>query len=228
MLDRCSGGDFYKSIAKGAVGKMKRTTATIMGLAALVVMLALSAFSAGAAQASLFLWTGSLPALLLALAQGQQKFQLFAGGPIITCKHAHFHGTITEERSEKQVVIGEYLTCEAFGSKVKVSPAEYELKANETVKVLKPITIEAALLCKVVVLTTGNENLSRIRYLKDILSTELPRLLLHAEVENITSDTTNLGGGEALCGTPGEHKTGIYRGLLLVWAHGAGALLWHA
>ncbi len=209
---------------------MKRMTTTAMGLAALVMMLALSAFSAGAAQAHLFLWSGSLPALLLILNEGLQKFQAtLPSGPVVTCKHAYFHGLITEARQLTVKVVGEYTKCEAFGKStgVKVSTAEYELNADGTASVLKPITIEAAGACKIDIASGSNQNLSTISYLLDIFSPEIHRLLAHADVEKITSTVLSLGGGEGLCGVLGESKEGVYHGLLLAWVHGPGNLLWH-
>lgn len=206
---------------------MKRVTTTVTGLLALVVMLALGVFSAGAAQAHVFLTSGSLPALLLVLSEGLQKFKAEekSGGPVVTCSHAGFHGIISQAVTEKITVVGAYSKCEAFGKSngVKVSTAEYELNANGTVTVLKPITIEVAGVCKIDI--PGNQSLQAITYLLDKFSPEIHRILAHADVEKITSNVLNLGGG-VLCGEAGEHTDGLYHGLLLAWVHGSGGILW--
>jgi hypothetical protein len=202
---------------------MRRITKVAMALGAI---LALGVFSAGAAQAHTFLVTGvTLPALLLALAEGPQVFRAIEGGGIVTCAHARFHGKVEKESQETQKLVGEYLTCEAFGLKATVTPAEYELNANETVSVInKTIVIKpAGNICEIKIEPiAANQNLKKIKYLVDPNSVS-KRLLVDVEVEKITS--TVVGGGGA-CGAEGEHKEGLYNGKLLAFVHNGGNLIW--
>ncbi len=205
---------------------MKRTATSVVGLVSLVALLVLGVFSAGAAQAHTFLWTGALPGLLLALSDNSQIFQATESFPAaVVCKHARFHGVVTKESSEHQIVVGEYSKCEAFGKAATITPVEYELNANETVSVInKTIQVNVpAIPCVIHIEPSArNQALSRIRYLIDPNS-EGTRLLLHAEVEKIHS---RILGGAGLCGPEGLHTDGLYRGLLLAWVHGSGSLSW--
>lgn len=202
---------------------MKRTTTSVMGLAALVAMLVLGVFSAGSAQAHVFLTLGTLPALLLVLGDGLQVFTAVEGGPQVKCKHARFHGKVTTESQLTQTVVGTYTGCEAAGFEATVSPAEYELNANETVSILNKTIVITVKTVNCSIAVAPQNTLKGIRYLKDIRSPEIPRLLAHVEVEKIVS---TIVGGSGLCGAEGEHETGLYRGLLLAWVEAGGSIHW--
>ena len=199
---------------------MKRMTTTVMGLSALVVMLVLGVFSAGVAQAHTFEFSGATPSLLLILGDGPQLFAVTPNVEII-CSHVRLDGKINTAKQVTVKVAGNYTGCEALGFAVSITEAEYELSAEETVSVLKGILIEVAGICVIHIFTTNNQNLSKIRYLVDPLSSL--RILAHAEVEKIHSIV--LGGG-SLCGGEGLHNAGVYRGLLLAWVHSPGTLKW--
>ncbi len=204
---------------------MKRTATSVVGLMSLVALLVLGVFSAGAAQAHTFLWTGALPGLLLALSDGPQFFRFTEGGAAFTCKHARFHGVVTKESSETQKVVGQYSKCEAIGSELIITPVEYELSANETVSIVNKtvqLSIPVAKCTIDIEPSARNQALSKIRYLIDPNSVGT-RLLLHAEVEKLHSIIL---GGAGLCGPEGLHTDGLYRGLLLAWVHGSGTLSW--
>jgi hypothetical protein len=201
---------------------MRRITKAAMALGAI---LALGVVFAGGAQAHTFLWTGTTPALLLILADGVQTFTAEPGGGQVQCKHARFDGKVQKEAQETQTVVGTYTGCTAFGLAAKVSTAEYELNANETVSVInKTIVIEVpTAACKIEIEPNArNKNLSKIRYLVDPNSGGT-RLLAHAEVEKIHSIIV---GGGTTCGQEGLHTEGVYRGLLLAWVDAAGTLSW--
>ncbi len=199
---------------------MKRTSTTVTGLAALVAVLVIGMCSAGAAQAHTFLWTGALPSLFLALADGPQLFIPVPGGPGVICKHLRFHGTILAESQLTQTAIGEYSKCEAIGKPVTVTPAEYVFSADETIAITgKSILITVPGVCT---FHFGPIITNRIRYLVDPNSGGT-RLLTHVEAENL--HVVILGGG-GVCGPEGLHTEGTYRGLLLEWAHGSGTLSW--
>lgn len=204
---------------------MKRISTTIMGLAALVAMLVLGAFSAGAAQAHTFSWTGTTNSLLLVLADGPQSFTAIPGGNPVVCKHAHLDGTVKNGSQLTVTVLGQYTGCTAFlGFAATVTPVEYEISADETVSVInKSILIEVPELKCIIHIApiANNQNLSKIRYLVDPSSSE--RLLAHAEVAKIHSVIL---GGAGSCGAEGLHTEGEYRGLLLAWVHGSGSLSW--
>jgi hypothetical protein len=203
---------------------MKRTT-TATGLLTLLAMLVLGAFSAGSASAHDFSWTGPLPGLVLVLSDNPQFFEASPGFSI-TCKHFGGHGIATNGKlmTTKTIVItGLFSQCEAVGGfAAKVSPAEFELSAEETVGVIgKPIVITIpGVNCSIKVSNGGaNAALKTIRYLKDPLNSSA--ILAHVEVSKIVS----FGSG-GICGEPTEEKPiGLYRGLLLAFIHG-GIIRW--
>ncbi len=203
---------------------MKRRSTTVMGLAALVVMLVLGVFSAGAAQASRFLWTGALPGLLLVLAQGPQSFIWIPGGSSLVCKHARLHGKVEKESQLTQRFVGLYTGCEEFGFAVTFSPVEYEVSAEGKESIVsKTLVLEIPLAgCKIKVAPNGNQNLGKVRYLADPNSGGT-RLSTHFEVDKIDSV---IEGGGGLCGPEGLHTEGSYRGLILEFVHGSGAYGW--
>jgi hypothetical protein len=203
---------------------MKRATTTAMGLAALVAMLALGAFSAGSASAHEFLWTGPLPGLLLVLSTNTQVFEVVPGLFQVKCKHFIGHGILSNGSSmaiKTSKITGHYFECEVTGgSKAEISEVEYELNAEGTVGVIgKPIVISAlgAAKCSVKVNNGApNNKLSSLTFLN--LSSDL---LVHVNVSKITS----LGSG-GVCGTAGVEQTeGTYVGLLLSLVD-SGTLQW--
>ncbi len=197
----------------------------ITGASTLGAILVLGVCFAGGAQAHTFLWTGALPSLLLALSEGTQFFEAIPGGGAVTCKHARFHGVLTSESTAMQRVVGTYTGCEAFGNKATVTPAEYELSAEESVSVInKTISIEVPVAaCKILIApVAANQGLKAIKYLLDPNSNDT-RLLLDVNVAKIAS---TIEGGGGACGAVGGHTEGIYTGRLLVWADAAGTLKW--
>ena len=126
-----------------------------------------------------------------------------------------------EESQLTQKLVGEYTGCTAFGSSATVSPAEYELSADETVSIINKTIVITVKVAGCSIEVKPQNNLKGIRYLIDPNSGNT-RLLAHAEVEKIVS--TTIGGGTT-CGGEGEHTAGLYRGLLLALVDG-GALSW--
>jgi hypothetical protein len=200
---------------------MRRIISAALSLGAI---LALSVVFAGGAQAHTFLATGALPALLLILSDGPQTFTAIPNGASVVCRHARFHGKVEKEAQLTQIVVGEYSKCEAFGFPASVSPAEYELSADETVSVInKNIVIKvAAAGCEIEIGPSNNKGLGKIRYLVDPQAST--RLLAHVEVQNIHS--TIKGGGGITCGAEGAHTEGRYLGLVLAWLDSGGTLSW--
>jgi hypothetical protein len=198
---------------------MQRIISAALSLGAI---LALGVVLAGGAQAHTFLVTGvTPPALLLVLADGPQSFTAIPEGGKVTCTHARFHGTVTKESQLTQVIVGEYTGCTAFGSAATVTPAEYELNADETVSIINK-TIRISVKVAKCSIDVAPQTLNKIRFLKDP-SAPTTRILAHAEVEKITS---TIQGEGTLCGTKGVHTEGEYQGLLLAWVEAGGSIQW--
>jgi hypothetical protein len=195
---------------------------TIPGLA-IAAMLVLGVF-AGSAEAHLFLWSGAVPSLVLALSENTQIFQAEAGGAEVKCTMAKFHGKIVSARSLTQVLTGLYTGCVGpLSAPATVTGVEYEFNADETVSVInKIITISIpAAGCEIVV--GPQSNLHAVKYTLDPNSGD-KALLVNA---NAVSISNTIKGGGGLCGAEGHHTNGTDSGLALVFVDAGGILIWH-
>ncbi len=168
-----------------------------------------------------FLWTGSLPGLVLVLSQNLQTFATEPEGPRIICKTFKGHGILSKGAAmtaKEMTVTGNYTGCEALGAKAEASSAEILLNSDGSLAVAKSIVITVpTAACSIKISNEGaNGNLKTIKYLN------LPQeILAHVELVKVTS----LASG-GLCGTAGEEKpNGSYNGLLLLLVHG-GVIKW--
>jgi len=182
---------------------------------ALVAVFAVSAISVSSASAQLFLAHpnpgNTFPLLILALAQGVQRFTTSAG--TIECKHLTGHGIAEVLRSLHQLVTVSYSGCTAFGLAATVNTIKYLFSAHGLVSLENTATI-TAIGCVVTVPSAKNQNLHSILYLNTGND-----ILIHSDVNGITSFGTG-----ATC-TYAEESAGFYRGLALVFAHG-GSVHW--
>lgn len=199
------------------------------GLLTFVAMIAVGAFSAGLASAApQFLWTGSLPGLVLALSTGKQVFTSQPGGTPIECEHFGGHAIASNGKAmtTKEVTLtGRYTKCKAAGIfNATVSPAAFLLNADGSVAIIgQPIVISIeGINCSLKITNSNNgaapnNNLKTIKYLNE----NAAAILAHAEVKGIVSLSS---GGE--CGEVGIEKTeGEYKGLFLAVVDG-GVLQW--
>jgi hypothetical protein len=205
---------------------MKRPI-TATGLLTLVAMILVGVFSTGSASAvSVFLWTGSLPGLVLVLSTNKQVFTSQPGGTPIECEHFGGHAIASNGKAmtTKEITLtGLYTKCLASGSlPATVTPAEFLLNADGSVAILKPLVISISVIeCSLKISSSSggagpNSNLKTLKYLN-----EPKAILAHAEIKGITSLSS---GGE--CGPAGEEKkAGEYTGLFLALVHG-GTLQW--
>jgi hypothetical protein len=202
---------------------MRRTTKAAFGLVVLAAMLVLGAFSAGTASASLFLYTGPLPAKILFLSDNTQILKVENTSEESVVKCAHFGGEVLAPANSMSAttlkIDGAYHTCKiGAGTTVSVSPIEYEVTASGLVNVLKAITIAAVNGICTVKVPSGSENAANKALEKLLfLNNSNGDLLIHSDTNGIHSTTV---GGAGACGKEGvEHTEGSYTGLVLVWAH---------
>lgn len=209
---------------------MKRAM-TAMGLGTLAVMAVLGVFSVGSASAQtlfLFLWTGPLPGLLLFLNDNLQIFHPIGGASFeVFCEHFGGHGILSNGSAMWQStgkITGKYSKCKATGGfTANISEVEYELNAQGSVAILKPIEISVLSLgCSIKVESSAE---GQNTHLLELLFLNLPTdLLVHVAVSGIHATFSN----EKACGITGLgllHSDGTYTGLLLAWVDG-GTLQW--
>jgi hypothetical protein len=170
-------------------------------LGALVAALCMSLIGVAGASAHKFIDKGATLPATLSASGGTQTF-VTKGGTTI-CKTVKGTGTIVALEAETQDATAEYAECEADKiSGAKVEGAEYEFNANETVTILKVITVTAPL-CKVTVHKgegTINTKLSNVKY-----SSSGGVITEVAKVSGITSK------GEGVCAYS-EESNGTYEG----------------
>jgi hypothetical protein len=195
-------------------GIMNRIVAGIAGVATVI---ALGAFFAAPAGAHLFLFTGTLPALLLLLGAGPQVFLPEEGGIEVVCNAARLHGRGPSKAMQASTILvkGIYEKCTAAGLEANVSEVEYELSAEETLLNVRHITVTIpAFECTILFLRQNNIT---VRYLR--LPTDVEAHLSGTNVHRIVT-----GGGD-FCGLQGLRIAGIYRGLFLLRTDG-GTVQW--
>lgn len=193
-------------------------TLKIIGVAVLAAC-ALSVAVVAQASASTFSASAVGALILDNLIGANHRFS--TDGGVVECSKVKSHGITTALSSLTQVETVIYTGCNAFGSTVTVSPAEYRFSADNTTSVLNTIVVTSSVgKCTVTVSPFNNQNLSKILYVTDPSNSNA--LNIKAEVSGI-SYLASAGGG--ICGPPGELTNGTYSGEVLAFLDG-GSLGW--
>jgi uncharacterized iron-regulated membrane protein len=135
---------------------------------------------------------------------GNQTFHVNAGN--VVCEKLALSGSVTALASKTQKVTGTYSTCEAFGSKVTITAAEYVFNAEGSVEVANTVTITNATgKCSVKVTPAGNSALKTVKY-----SNSSGKITTSTAVQKINYEPN---GSTNTCGTTKLAQTnGTYTG----------------
>ncbi len=176
----------------------RRITVLTVCLAALATSTA--AVASASASEFVFSKTGTLKGKALA----SQEFTTSAGS--FECTGATTSGSVTTLKTATQKTTAQYEGCSFFGVPMTVSPAEYELSASGTFKLLKALTMKATSICT---MTFPAQSLSGIAYKNEAGG----KLALESTVTGLESS-----GSGALC-TYSKSK-GTFTGKSLVELEG--------
>ncbi len=182
---------------------------------ALVAMLAVGGVVASTASAREFKSTelGALEAEAVT----NQEFTTAIG--TFTCTKLKLLGTSTTSLlTEVQEATVDYGGCTAFGFfELKVTPALYDISANETLNLLNKITLSAPA-DNCTILVPAQSNLKTVKY--DNIERNA-----HKGIELLLNVSGLLSSGEGDCAYA-EEKIGTYKGSSFVWLEKGGTLTW--
>jgi hypothetical protein len=190
-------------------------------LSAAMMICALSGVAVASASAHEF-HASKEGALKGNLSGGEQVFSSSTGA-YYQCEQAAIAGKVKAGYFTKFNPTISYTKCYGNGYKTTVTPMEFELNANGTVKLLNTVTFETKVLeCKTTFVPSKNENLSEMVYVSNHEGTLTlrSRYFMKGTSYSLTGEkSTQCGGyGEEHSFTTGEFLLVSLEGGTLSWA----------